>query len=73
MLLYITGVTLAIALLIIPGFPILYSTFGATQLCPSVISFLKFLIEKGADLHTVGLNNRGAFISRLRPPPKWGA
>ena len=32
----------------------------ATQLCPSVISVLRFLIEKGVDLHAVDLKNCGA-------------
>ena len=47
--------------------------FGATQLCPSGIRFLKFLIEKGADLHAVDTDNCGALHYALEPPDAWAA
>ena len=47
--------------------------FEASRLCPSVISILKFLIEKGADLCTVDLYNRGALHCALMAPDDWGA
>ena len=34
--------------------------FAARQLCPSVVSVLRFLIGKGVDLHAVDSRNRGA-------------
>ncbi len=47
--------------------------FEATRLCPSVISILKFLIEKGADLCAVDPYNRGALHFALMAPETWGA
>ena len=47
--------------------------FGATQLCPSVISVLRFLIEKGVDLHAVDLKNRGTLHLAIEVPNGWGA
>ena len=46
---------------------------AATQLFPSVVSTLGFLIEQGADLHTVSLDHRGALHFAFEPPPDWGA
>ena len=45
--------------------------FAATQLCPSVISVLKFLLKKGADLCTVDPNNRGALHFALMAHYGW--
>ena len=47
--------------------------YEAKQLFPSVISVLKLLIEKGADLCTVDPYNRGALHFALMVPNKWGA
>ncbi len=47
--------------------------FEATQIDRSVISVLKFLIEKGADLHAVDLYNRGALHLALRAHEEWGS
>ena len=47
--------------------------FAASQFCPSVISILRFLIEKEADLRAVDLINRGALHCALRAPEDWGA
>ena len=47
--------------------------FEASQLCPSVISILGFLIEKGADLGAVDTHNFGALHYALMAPDVWGA
>ena len=47
--------------------------FGATRLCPSVITSLKFLIEIGADLSAVDPYNCGALHLALMAPDGWGA
>ena len=47
--------------------------FAATQLRPSVVSILRLVMEKGADLHTVGLDNRGALHLAFAAPRRWGA
>ena len=47
--------------------------FEAKLLCPSVISVLKFLIEKGADLYAVDIHNRGALHYALEPPSCWNS
>ena len=47
--------------------------FEATRLCPSVISILKFLIEKEAELCTVDPYNRGALHFALMTDYGWTA
>ena len=45
----------------------------ARSLSPSVISKLRLLIEKGADLRAVDSGNRGALHFAFEPPHRWGA
>ena len=45
----------------------------AGSLSPSVISKLKLLIEKGADLRAVDSENRGALHFAFEAPHRWGA
>ena len=47
--------------------------FEASRLCPSVISTLKFLIDKGADLCTVDPYNRGALHFALGADYGWAS
>lgn len=47
--------------------------FEATRLCPSVITILKFLIEKGADLSAVDPYDRGALHFALMADYDWTA
>lgn len=46
--------------------------FEAAQLSQSVVSILRFLIRKGADVHAVDTQNRGALHCALRAPEDWG-
>ena len=45
----------------------------ATEIFRSVVSMLKFLIEKGADLHAVDSENCGALHLAFEVPEGWGA
>ena len=47
--------------------------FGVTQLQPCMITVLKFLIDKGADLCAVNPYGRGALHFALMAPDDWGA